>query len=156
MFRDMRRIGQKLPEDRCREILEKAPRGVLSLLGDGGYPYGIPVDFFFEGDTLYFHCAKEGHKIDAVKACDKASFCVMENGGQEEGDWWYHFESVIVFGRISLVEEEAEKTRVLRLIGNKYMPSEEMVEAVLQRSGARAAVLALRIEHMSGKRVNEK
>ena len=91
-----------------------------------------------------------------MKACDKASFCVMENGGQEEGDWWYHFESVIVFGRISLVEEEAEKTRVLRLIGNKYMPSEEMVEAVLQRSGARAAVLALRIEHMSGKRVNEK
>ncbi len=156
MFRPMRRAGQQLPEETCLEILQRAPRGVLSLLGDEGYPYGVPLDFVYEDGVIYFHCAKEGHKIDALKACDKASFCVLDEGRKEEGEWWYHFESVIVFGRIRLVEEEKEKLRALRLLGGKLFPDQEMTEKDILKNGARVQVLALQAEHMTGKHIREK
>ena len=80
MFRKMRRWKQQLTEAECAEILRREPRGVLALTGDDGYPYALPLDFVFEDGKLYFHCAGEGHKIDAVRRCDKASFCVMDAG----------------------------------------------------------------------------
>ncbi|MBQ9616719.1 MAG: pyridoxamine 5'-phosphate oxidase family protein, partial [Oscillibacter sp.] len=69
MFREMRRHGQQLPESECAEILRREPRGVLAVLGDDGYPYTVPLDFVYEGGKLYFHCAGEGHKLDAIKRC---------------------------------------------------------------------------------------
>ena len=156
MFRPMRRAGQQLPEETCLDILKRAPRGVLSLLGDEGYPYGVPLDFVYKDGVLYFHCAKEGHKIDALMRCDKASFCVLDEGRREEGEWWYHFESVIVFGRICLVEEEEEKLRALRLLGGKYFPDPAMTENDILKNGARAQILALQAEHMTGKHVRER
>ena len=156
MFREMRRIKQQLPAEACVSILENAKRGILSLIGDEGYPYGLPMDFVYEDGVIYFHSAIEGHKIDAVKACDKASFCVLDEGRREEGSWWYHFESVIVFGRITLVEDAALKDHALRLIGGKYFPEASMTEEDIAKNGARAAVLALKAEHISGKHVREK
>ena len=156
MFRPMRRAGQQLPEENCIAILKKAPRGVLSLLGDEGYPYGVPLDYVYEDGVLYFHCAKEGHKIDALKGCDKASFCVLDEGRKEEGEWWYHFESVIVFGRIRPVEEEKEKLQALQLIGGKYFPDPSVTEKEILKNGARVQILALKVEHMTGKHVREK
>ena len=88
MFRPMRRSNQQFPEKDCIEILKTEPRGILSVLGEDGYPYGIPMNHFYrEADgKLYFHCAKEGHKLDAVRACDKASFCVLDKGVKSETD----------------------------------------------------------------------
>ena len=78
MFRTMRRFKQELTREECLAVLRSQPRGVLSLLGENGYPYGLPIDYWYnETDgKLYFHGAKEGHKIDAIRACDKASFCI--------------------------------------------------------------------------------
>ena len=71
MFRKMCRFKQEMPAVECRELLKTQVRGVLSLLGDDGYPYGLPIDYWYnEADgKLYFHGAKEGHKIDAIRAC---------------------------------------------------------------------------------------
>ena len=68
MFREMRRIKQALSQDECTEVLKNEPRGVLSLIGENGYPYGIPMDHWYceEDGKLYFHCAKEGHKLGAL------------------------------------------------------------------------------------------
>ena len=73
MFRPMRRIKQQIPEEECIKILKEEPRGVLSVLGDDGYPYGVPIDHYYDEKTgrIYFHCAKEGHKLDAIRRCDK-------------------------------------------------------------------------------------
>lgn len=68
MFREMRRFKQQISEEECIRILKEQPRGVLSMLGDDGYPYGIPLDYLYmEDGHLYFHCAKEGHKLDAIR-----------------------------------------------------------------------------------------
>ena len=89
MFREMRRFKQALSPEECIEVLKNEPRGVLSLIGDDGYPYGIPMDHWYceEDGKLYFHCAREGHKLDALKACSKASYCVYDQGYRKEGEW---------------------------------------------------------------------
>ena len=82
----MRRFKQALPPEECRDILDKAYRGFLSVIGDGGYPYNIPINFFMEDDKLYFHSAMEGHKIDALRSCDKVCFTVLDEPVKEPGD----------------------------------------------------------------------
>ena len=78
MFRDMRRKQQALPYEESVTILESASSGVLAVLGDEGYPYTVPLSYVYREGKLYFHCASEGHKLDAIRGCDKASFCVIE------------------------------------------------------------------------------
>ena len=81
MFRKMRRAERELPEGQAKEILENGSYGVLALAGDGGYPYAVPLNYVYDGERIYFHCAAEGHKIDAIAWDNKCSFCVVENGG---------------------------------------------------------------------------
>ena len=157
MFRNVVRKKQKLSEQECIEILKNEKRGVLSVIGDDGYPYGLPINHFYDerNGLIYFHSGKTGYKIDAMNSCDKVSFCVLSEGVKEENDWWYHFTSVICFGRMSEVTEQEEAYRCLRLLGRKYMPTVEMVEEDMEKNAARAAVLKLTVEHMTGKHVKE-
>ena len=78
----MRRFKQQLADEDCKKLLREEPRGILSLLGDDDYPYGIPMNFYYdeEESVIYFHGAKEGHKVDAIKKHDKVSFCVYDKG----------------------------------------------------------------------------
>ena len=151
----MRRFKQQLPDQECKAILKDAYRGFLSVVGDGGYPYTIPINFVYAEGHIYFHCALEGHKMDALKACDKACFTVIDQPMQELGDWWYHVRSVVCFGRISFVEDAEEHLSKLRLIGSKYFPEGYAMEGDIQKNGSRAAILDMCIEHMTGKRVKE-
>lgn len=156
MFREMRRRNQQLPKEACEKILQTSSRGVLAVLGEGGYPYTIPLDFVYESGKIYFHSAVTGHKLDAIKASDKCSFCVLDEGQQAQGEWWYYFNSVVAFGRIRRVTDEETMLYALRKLGNKYFPTAEEVEADIARSFSRVAVLELCIEHLSGKHVQEK
>ena len=154
-FRPMRRFKQELPAEECVEILKEAYRGFLSVCGENGYPYTIPINFVYEDGHIYFHCARQGHKMDAIKECNKACFTVLGEPVQEPDDWWFHVRSVICRGQISVVEDEAEHLSKLQLLGSKYFPDGYDKEEDIRRNGTRAAVLDLRIDHMSGKRVKE-
>jgi len=161
VFRPMRRHAQQLDHEECVRILKAAPRGTLAVLGDDEYPYALPLDFFYDENagelgTFYFHCATEGHKIDAIAAHDKASFCVLDEGRLEEGSWWYHFNSVIAFGRIRRLEDWYEVYPALKKLGERYFPPTEDVEADIARNRNRVALLALEVEHLTGKHVREK
>ena len=133
MFRPMRRRKQQLTEEECIAILQAAPRGTLSVIGDNGYPYGVPINFVYTDGNLYFHSALTGHKIDAVNACSKASFTVLDNGEKPDDDWAYFFNSVIVFGSIRIVDNESEKLLRLRQLGLKYFPSADEVEEDIEK-----------------------
>ena len=156
MFRKMRRSNQELERETCIDILKREPRGVLSLIGDGGYPYGIPMDFVYKDDSIYFHSAIEGHKIDAIRADPKASFCVIDKGYKPEGEWAYYFNSVIVFGRISEIEDNNKKREALRMLAGKYFPTDEDAGGEIENTLGRVACLRLDIEQVSGKQVHEK
>ena len=156
VFRPMRRFKQVLPEQECQELLAKAYRGTLSVIGDGGYPYALPINFCYADGHIWFHCALEGHKIDAIKACDKACFTVIDEPVKEKDDWWYHVRSVVCFGRVCLISDETERLTRLRQLGAKYFPDGYDIDNDMAKNAPRAAVLDFKIEHMSGKRVREK
>ena len=88
MFRNIVRVKQALPEEECIAILKKEPRGVLSVLGDDDYPYGMPLNHYYneEDGKLYFHSGMTGHRIDAIRRHPKASFCVYDEGVREDGN----------------------------------------------------------------------
>ena len=156
MFRKMRRHKQELTKEECIEILINEPRGVLALLGDENYPYALPMSHVYADGKIYFHGAKEGHKIDAVKKEPKASYCVMNRGVKKADEWWYTFKSVIVFGKIRILTDRQDKIDKLTLIGNKFFPSPEDTENEINRLLENNAVFEITIEHMSGKLVREK
>lgn len=138
------------------EILTNEPRGVLALLGDDDYPYALPMSHVYVDGKIYFHGAMEGHKNDAVKRCDKVSYCVMDKGFRKDGDWWYTFKSVIIFGKIRILTDKDEKIDKLTYLGDKFFPTHEETVSEINRMLDRTEVFEITIEHMSGKLVPEK
>ena len=158
MFRQLRRFKQQVSKEKCVEILKNEWRGVLAVLGDDGYPYTVPLDFFYDESDgkIYFHGAKEGHKVDSIKKYDKASFCVMDAGFKKDGDWALNITSVVAFGRIKIVEDEAKIKEKVCALGLKYHPTAQSVETEWENAKTRVLCLEMTIEHLTGKIVNEK
>jgi nitroimidazol reductase NimA-like FMN-containing flavoprotein (pyridoxamine 5'-phosphate oxidase superfamily) len=158
MIRKMRRFKQALTAEVCETILLNAKRGVLAVLGDDDYPYTIPLNYVYDpkAQVIYFHGAREGHKIDAIAKHPKVSFCVVDQGAPDEGGWFQYVNSVVAFGTIAPVTDKAESIDITREIAEKYYPDRESAAREVEKDGARALCLALKIEHMTGKRVHEK
>ncbi|MBQ8463514.1 MAG: NimIJ family nitroimidazole resistance protein [Prevotella sp.] len=155
-FREMRRKRQQLSDAESIEILEKATSGTLALLGDGGYPYAVPISYVYADGKLYFHSAKDGHKIDAIRNCDKASFCVIDQDCVKPAEYTTYFRSVIAFGHIHIVEDENEKLQIARLLGNRYNPNqEEALQKELEHGLNRMLAIRFDIEHLTGKEAIE-
>ncbi len=157
MFREIRRIKQKLPFEECQEILDQELRGVLSVLGDDDYPYGMPLNHYYcrEDGKLYFHGGLSGHRIDAVRRHNKVSFCVMAQGFRREGEWALNIRSVIVFGRMEVVEDSEKCDRIYRLLSRKFVDDDAYTQEESERSGGHTMLLVLGPEFISGKIVNE-
>ena len=157
MFPDMKRVKQKLSREECIEILRQEKRGVLSVLGEDDYPYGMPINHWYcEADgKLYFHGGMHGHKIDAMRRHDKVSFCVYDSGFRREGEWALNFRSVVVFGRVTFIEDPERVLEIARQICYKFTNDEKYIESEIRRAGFRTLCFALTPEHISGKRVNE-
>lgn len=156
MFRKMRRHKQELSEEECISILTNEPRGVLAVLGDYDYPYTVPMSHVYLDGKIYFHGAKIGHKNDAIKRCDKVSYCVMDKGVKAKDSWWYTFKSVVVFGKIRTLIDNEEKREKLTYLGDKFFPTHEETVNEINRLLDRTEVFEITIEHITGKRVEEK
>ncbi|MBQ6381658.1 MAG: pyridoxamine 5'-phosphate oxidase family protein [Clostridia bacterium] len=157
MFRKMRRFKQQISKEECTELLKTEKRGVLSVIGEDGYPYGIPLNHYFneKDGKLYFHGAKEGHKLDAIKACDKVCYTVFDKGYRKEGEWALNVKSVVVFGKISLVKDEEKAKEICTALCRKFTDDEQYLAHELKTAFPRVQCLALMPEHMTGKFVNE-
>ena len=153
----MVRKQKQLSEAECIAILKQEKRGVLSVIGDDGYPYGMPMNHWYcEADgILYFHGGKEGHKIDALRRCDKASFCVYDSGIRREGDWALTVCRVIVFGRVGLIEDPDRVIAISRQLSYKFTQDESYIAKEIEHFAAKTLCLAFRPEHICGKRVTE-
>lgn len=155
-FREMRRKRQQLSLEDCEEILRHCTSGTLALLGDNGYPYAVPLSYVYRHNKIYFHSALAGHKVDAIRSCDKASFCVISADDVKPQEYTTYFRSVIAFGRIHIVEDEAHRLEAARLLGKRYNPnSDEALQREIEQGLSRMLVLCLDIEHMTGKEAIE-
>ena len=158
MFRNVTRIKQVLPEEECIAILKNQLRGVLSVIGDNDYPYGMPLNHFYndEDGKIYFHSGSVGHKVDAIKRNPKASFCVYDEGIREEGNWYLTIRSVIVFGKIEIIEDREQIYQIARKLSYKFTNDNEYIEKEIINSGPKTLMFALVPEHMTGKYVTER
>lgn len=152
----MRRIRQQLSPEACVAALGRATAGVLSLHGDGGYPYGVPLSFVYNEGHLYFHSALRGHKVDAIHRDSKASFTVIDLDQVHPQQFTTYFRSVICFGRVRVVTDAAEKTRLAALLGQRYNPGDTRGLATeMAHAGAGMMMLDFTIDHMTGKEAKE-
>ena len=157
MFREITRKKQALPMEKIIEILDAEKRGVLSVLGDDGYPYGVPMNYWYnkENGYLYFHSGKKGHKVESLAANNKVSFCVYDSGYKNEGEWALNISSVIVFGRVHIVEDHEDAMKICKEMSLKYTPDLAYIEEEIQKFGDATLCYELRPEHMTGKIVSE-
>ena len=151
-FRPMRRIRQQLPEEECIAILERASDGVLALNGDAGYNYAVPLNFAYRDGCIHFHCAKKGHKIDAIRRNPRVSFCVVDANDVDAEGMATDYRSVILFGYARILEDPEEIRASARLIGEKYSSAfRDAYEAEIDREFPALACVEIRIEHITGK-----
>ncbi|MCR5132149.1 MAG: NimIJ family nitroimidazole resistance protein [Prevotella sp.] len=155
-FREMRRSRQLLSQEESISLLMKSTSGTLALMGDNDYPYAVPISYVYSDGKLYFHSALSGHKVDAIRRCDKASFCVIDQDDVKPEEFTTYFRSVIAFGRIYIVEDEAEKMEGIRLLGRRYNPNDdEGLQKEIEKGFTHMHVIRLDIEYLTGKEAIE-
>lgn len=155
MFREMRRKKQVLSKEECELVLERGTSGVLAVLGEGGYPYAVPLSYVYTDGKIVFHCAKQGHKLDAIAKNDKVSFCVVDLDDIQPERYTTYFRSVIAFGRARVLEEE-EKRAAIEALAAKYTPDDpEGRKQEIEREYRALCVVAIEIDHLSGKEAIE-
>ena len=157
MFRELRRKRQALSRADCEAVLNRGTSGVLALAGDDGYPYAVPLSYLYEDGKLLFHCAKEGHKLDAVARCDKASFCVIDQDRVVPEEYTTYFRSVIAFGRIRVIGDDGERRAAVERLALKYHPGDtrENRNRYIDKEWAPLCMLEMTVEHLSGKQATE-
>ncbi|WP_294550879.1 pyridoxamine 5'-phosphate oxidase family protein [uncultured Pseudoflavonifractor sp.] len=157
MFREMRRKRQALPQEEVSAVLERGTSGVLALAGEDGYPYAVPISYVYDGEKFYFHCARAGHKLDAIRREPKASFCVIDQDQIVPAEYTTYFRSVIAFGRLRVLEDEGEKRAAIEKLAAKYAP-DQPVDAraqAIDREWLPLCMLEMTVEHLTGKEAIE-
>ena len=159
MFKPIRKKINEIDRSAVEALLQSNRRGILAMNGDNGYPYAIPINYFYDcvGQKIYFHGAKAGHKVESLKASDKVCFTVYGNERIDESESWAPYvQSVVVFGKCRLLEPGAESIDRLKKFAMKYYPNEELVDEQIAHAGRATQIFEITIEHMSGKQVQEK
>lgn len=158
MFRKIRRTKNERPVEEAKRLLRENRRAAFSVHGEDGYPYTIPVNFYYDEaeNRIYFHCAKQGHKLDAIRANDRVCFTTWDDGYLEEGDWAYYVSSCVVFGRAVLISDPAVTEEKVRVFARKYFPTEEEMEVELKKYLPAVQLVAIEIDHMTAKRIHER
>lgn len=151
-FREMRRNNQQLSTEECIAVLRRGTSGVLAVVGDGGYPYAIPLSYVYHDGALFFHGASVGHKLDAIRQNEKFSFCVIDHDEVIPEKLTTAFRSVIVFGKARILSDPTEIRAAAQILGQKYSPGlDAMVNREIEVYLNQMAVVRLEIEHMTGK-----
>lgn len=156
MFREMRRKKQCISIEECVTVLKRGTSGVLAVSGDNDYPYAVPLSYVYHDSKIFFHCAIEGHKLDAITRHEKASFCVIDQDNIVPQEYTTYFRSVIVFGKARVLEEEKEKRTAIEILAAKYSPNNESGRLQeINTAFKRLCLIELSIEHMTGKEAKE-
>ncbi|MDL2294601.1 pyridoxamine 5'-phosphate oxidase family protein [Ruminococcaceae bacterium OttesenSCG-928-D13] len=156
MFREMRRKKQLLSAEDCAKILTDGSNGVLAVHGDDGYPYTVPLSYVYHNDKIYFHCAKAGHKLDAIARDAKVSFCVVDRDEVVPAEATTYFRSVVAFGRARVLTDMAEMRGPIQALAAKYMPGlAKAQQAAIDKEAHLMAMVEITVDHLTGKEAIE-
>jgi nitroimidazol reductase NimA-like FMN-containing flavoprotein (pyridoxamine 5'-phosphate oxidase superfamily) len=152
MFREIRLTDRVVSDQKAIEIITKGSYGVLSTIGEDGYPYGVPLNYTYFDNYIYFHCAQEGHKLDNIDFNNKVSFCVVTKSDVLSNEFDTDYESAIAFGKATVITDDAEKKDILLSVLTKY--SADYLKAgnnYIKKYWDDTRVIKIKIEHLSAK-----
>jgi uncharacterized protein len=152
MFREIRLKDRVVNDDKTIEIIKKGSYGVLSTIGEDGYPYGVPLNYTYFNNCICFHCAQEGHKLENIDYNKKVSFCVVTKSDVLGNEFDTDYESAIAFGKAAVITDDSEKKGIMLSVLNKY--SAEFLKAgnnYLKKHWDETKAVKIIIEHLSGK-----
>ena len=157
MFRELKRKNKQVANEECIRLLQQEMRGVLSVIGDDDYPYGSPMNYWYneEDGNIYFHSGKVGHRLDSLRKHDKVSFCIFDQGYREEGDWALNITSVIVFGRMELIDDVDTVVEISSKLSHKYTNDDAFINSEIKKFARGTMLLKLVPEHICGKKIRE-
>jgi len=157
MFRELIRKNKQLTMDECIKVLKTETRGVLSVIGDNEYPYGMPMNHWYneEDGKLYFHSGNVGHRLDALWKNQKVSFCTYDKGYQKEGQWALNVKSVIVFGKMEIIDDAERIIDITTKLSYKFTQDDDYIRDEIRKNLHRTLLLELTPEHICGKLVEE-
>ena len=156
MFQKMRRFKQELPQAEINRILQTNTSGVLALIDANGYPYSVPLSYVYSNGNIYFHSAKSGHKIDAIKNCKKATFCIIDKDDVQPEKYTTFYKSVIAFGNVEIVNDSEEALSAIQELGEKYYPNHNNeLQAEIEKFKTAYLIIKFDIEHITGKQAVE-
>lgn len=155
MFRKLRKIKYEIPKERVEELIKTTEYGVLSTVGEDGYPYAVPVNYAYINGNIYFHCAREGHKLDNISFNNKVSFTLVPYSKVLSEKFDSEYESVVIFGK---AEEVFDKEKIDGLLGLVYKYSPEYVEAgkaYIDRAQDKVRIMKISFDYVTGKTYKE-
>lgn len=157
MQKEMRRGEKAIPQEEIMEIIASAEYGVLSTISADNTAYGVPLNFAYKDNALYFHCAPVGHKIENIQYNNSACFNIVDSVVLMPEDFNTQYRSVTITGKISIVEDLAEKRAGIEAIAEKLSPDfKPEGQAYIERAFEKIHVLRLDIERMTGKATRPK
>lgn len=150
-MKPVKRKDREIETSEAFNLLSTCEYGVLSTVDKAGQPYGVPLNYAYKNNSIYFHCARSGHKIENIERNPKVSFCVVGNTNVLPAEFAIKYESALAFGIASEVEGE-ERYKALLLLLEKYSPEfiEEGKNYIAQKDKA-TKVIKIEIDHISGK-----
>ena len=156
MFQKMRRFKQELQQNEIQRILQFNTSGVLAVIDNNGYPYSVPLSYVYSNGNIYFHSAKSGHKIDAIKNCKKATFCIIDKDDVQPEKYTTFYKSVIAFGNVEIVNNGEETLSAIKKLGEKYYPDHNNeLQNEIEKFKTAFLIIKFNIEHITGKQAIE-
>jgi nitroimidazol reductase NimA-like FMN-containing flavoprotein (pyridoxamine 5'-phosphate oxidase superfamily) len=155
-MKEMRRKDKQIGIDDAIKLLTECEYGVLSTVGNDGQAYGIPLNYTYHDNCIYFHCALKGHKIDNIDNNPKVSFCAVGDTKVLPSEFATDYVSAVVFGVASEVRG-TERHNALVLLLEKFSPDfMQEGKKYIEKFDKATKVIKIEIQHISGKKAPPK
>lgn len=152
MFKNMRKSERQLGNDEIKDILNSGEYGILATTGENNYSYAIPLNYVYWNNSIYFHCAFEGNKIDNINLNNKVCFCVVGKAEIIPNKFTTKYKSAVAFGKASSISDDNEKKKVLYGFIQKYSPDFKMEGSIyIDKAVSKTNIIKISIEHVTAK-----
>lgn len=151
MFKEMRKKDREVFGEDIEKILTNGEYGVLATVGENGYPYTVPLSYVYQDNSIYFHCAKEGHKLDNIEKNLKVSFCVVTDTEVLPGKFSTNYKSIIAFGEAKELTGALKRDILFKFIEKYSQSFIEEGKRYIERAQDSAKIVEIKIEHITGK-----
>ncbi len=152
MARPMRRGNLEVSAEKAFEILESGDYGFLSTVSADGSPYCVALSHILMENAIYFHCAKEGHKIDNIRRDNRVCYTVVGKTKVIQAKFTTEYESAVVFGRAEVIDDKQEKLSAMLKICEKYSPEFiDKAEDIILKAMDKLLIGKITVEHITGK-----